>query len=135
MKGIYTLVIKLIEDKTVQVGALGDLDFEKGYYVYVGSAQNGLEARIDRHLSDEKKIHWHIDYLLKESEIIKIYVSDGDREEECRVAEYFESSIDTVDDFGCSDCKCVSHLFYSKNLEDLIKLLKQYDRLQEYEIR
>ncbi len=135
MKGIYTLVIKLIEDKTIQVGALGNLDFKKGYYVYVGSAQNGLEARIDRHLRDEKKTHWHIDYLLKESEIIKIYISDGDKEEECRVAEYLDSLIDTVENFGCSDCECLSHLFYSENLEDLINLLKRYDGLQEYEIK
>ncbi|MFP4052091.1 MAG: GIY-YIG nuclease family protein, partial [Thermoplasmata archaeon] len=65
MKGIYTLVIELKEDKVIEVGAIGNIDFDKGYYVYVGSAQNGLEARIERHLSDEKKIHWHIDYLLK----------------------------------------------------------------------
>lgn len=135
MKGIYTLVIELKENKKTQVGALGNLDFEKGYYVYVGSAQKSLEARIQRHLREEKKIYWHIDYLLEDSEIIKIFVTDGDKEEECTVADYLNSSIDPIDDFGCSDCKCFSHLFYSENFENLINLLKQYDRLQEFEIK
>ncbi|MFW6083023.1 MAG: GIY-YIG nuclease family protein [Thermoplasmatota archaeon] len=134
MKGIYTLVIELKEDKVIEVGAIGNIDFDKGYYVYVGSAQNGLEARIERHLSDEKKIHWHIDYLLKVSEVIKIFVTDGDKEEECKVADYLNSSIDPIDDFGCSDCKCFSHIFYSENLDNLINLLEQYDGLQEYEV-
>lgn len=135
MKGIYTLVIELEENKKMQVGALGNLDFDKGYFVYVGSAQNGLEARIDRHLRDDKKIHWHIDYLLDNAEIIDIYISQLGKEEECKVAEYLASKLDLIDDFGCSDCKCFSHLFYSENLDKLINLLKQYDRLQEYEIK
>ncbi|MFW6176631.1 MAG: GIY-YIG nuclease family protein [Thermoplasmatota archaeon] len=134
MKGIYTLVIELKENKVIEVGAIGNINFDKGYYVYVGSAQNGLEARIERHLRDEKKIHWHIDYLLKESEIINIFVTDGDKELECKVADYLSHLIDPISDFGCSDCKCFSHLFYSENLDNLMNLLKQYDKLKESEI-
>jgi len=56
-KGTYILVVKLEKDKQIQVGKLGDFLFEKGYYCYVGSAMNGLEQRIGRHQSKNKKLH------------------------------------------------------------------------------
>ena len=39
----------------------------------VQNAMNSLESRVKRHLSDNKKKHWHIDYLLlnKNSKIKK----------------------------------------------------------------
>ena len=64
MLGTYVLLIELATAATIQVGRLGMLAFAKGYYAYVGSALGGLEQRIDRHLRTEKKLFWHIDYLL-----------------------------------------------------------------------
>lgn len=58
------LVIKVEKDMQVSVGALGKLAFKKGLYAYVGSAQNNLEKRVSRHLRKEKRMCWHIDYLL-----------------------------------------------------------------------
>lgn len=133
MKGIYTLVIELNEKK-IQVGALGDLDFEKGYYVYVGSAQNGLETRIDRHLRDDKKKHWHIDHLLDNADIVKIYIANADKEEECVVAKYLDSSLNRVNDFGASDCSCNSHLFYSNEFDEIADLLKNHSSFREYNV-
>jgi Uri superfamily endonuclease len=50
------------------VGALGTLVFSPGRYIYVGSALNGIEPRVSRHLRTNGghlgSIHWHIDYLL-----------------------------------------------------------------------
>jgi len=134
MKGVYTLVIELGEYKTIEVGAIGDINFDKGHYIYVGSAQNGLEARIDRHLREKKKTHWHIDYLLDNAAIIDIYISDGDRKEECRIAEYLASKLDEIDDFGSSDCSCSSHLFFTKNLEDIYVTLDNYTDLEKYNL-
>jgi Uri superfamily endonuclease len=39
--------------------------FNAGYYFYFGSAKGsgGLQARLLRHISMEKKKFWHIDYL------------------------------------------------------------------------
>ncbi len=37
--------------------------FEKGYYVYVGSALGTLSRRVHRHELKNKKLHWHIDYI------------------------------------------------------------------------
>ena len=66
MKGTYCLIISLKKNEKLDIGHLHqDYKFKKGYYVYIGSAMNSLVARINRHLSDDKKMHWHIDYLLK----------------------------------------------------------------------
>ena len=64
--GSYILLLDLDNNLEIPVGKLGNISFQKGHYVYVGSALNGLDARIKRHLRKHKKIHWHIDYLLKE---------------------------------------------------------------------
>lgn len=65
LKGIYTLVITLTTSATIRAGKLGNISFPEGYYAYVGSALNGLEARIARHLKEDKLLHWHIDYFLQ----------------------------------------------------------------------
>jgi Uri superfamily endonuclease len=62
-KGIYILVVSVSKDINVNVGALGSVNFEKDLYAYVGSAQNNLEKRIERHLRKTKQKFWHIDYL------------------------------------------------------------------------
>jgi Uri superfamily endonuclease len=67
MKGTYALIIELASDERISVGKLGKINFKKGYYLYVGSGQNSLEARIARHLRKRKKKFWHIDYLLASS--------------------------------------------------------------------
>ncbi len=108
------MIVKSEVDKKITVGALGELDFESGTYIYVGSAQNGLEARVRRHLSDEKSKHWHIDYLLDKAEIEEILAYKKDGEEECNSAKILGEKFQEIDDFGCSDCGCDTHLFYSK---------------------
>jgi len=55
MNGIYCLVIEIPKNMSIIVGKLGKIKFEKGYYTYVGSAQNNLEKRIERHFRKEKK--------------------------------------------------------------------------------
>ena len=46
----YALVIKIPQPVRLQVGRLGDTVFPGGYWLYFGSALNGLEARLRRHL-------------------------------------------------------------------------------------
>ena len=66
MKGCYCLIIHVKKYSKIRIGAkLGYLEFKRGIYVYVGSAMNSLESRLNRHLSSKKKMHWHVDYLLK----------------------------------------------------------------------
>lgn len=117
MKGCYCLIIELKKDSIIEIGKkLGNIQFERGYYVYVGSAMNSLENRIKRHLSDEKKLHWHIDYFLKdpESEIIDV-IFNINVKVECELSKYLSKQSSGIRDFGCSDCDCESHLYYFKN--------------------
>jgi len=116
--GIYKLVIKLSKDEEIKIGRLGIFDFPKGFYVYTGSAQNGFEKRIHRHLSSNKKFHWHIDYLLSRAKIIKVLRYVG-RKDECKLNSVTGQSADAipiVQKFGSSDCNCVTHLYYFKNI-------------------
>ena len=119
MKGAYVLFIRLEWGQVIQIGKLGRLRFRRGYYAYVGSALNGIGPRILRHLCSNKKMHWHIDYLLRKGKIVEIHCFSSDKKEECRIAEKFQKRFPSVPGFGCSDCKCSSHLFYSTRLADL----------------
>ena len=106
--------------------------FKKGYYVYIGSAMNSLVARINRHLSDDKKLHWHIDYLLKNesSEIRDILFNVSDKKIECNLASTIAEDGEEVPKFGCSDCNCNSHLIYFKRKRDAMNSVKSaYEKL------
>ncbi|MEW6456760.1 MAG: GIY-YIG nuclease family protein [Acidobacteriota bacterium] len=115
-KGIYILSIRLKEQKKISVGKLGEIEFKPGLYLYVGSAQGGLEYRIKRHLRKNKKLFWHIDYLRKEAEIEGVWIKKG-RFNECAAVRKIQDSTCfstfPVKGFGSSDCKCLTHLFYS----------------------
>lgn len=123
MKGCYVLVIKLEKDQNIVISKLGSIFFKKGYYFYVGSALNNLEKRIRRHLSSDKKFHWHIDYLLKYSKIVQVFIKENKFREECIVAQALIEKLESIPGFGCSDCKCKSHLFYG-SYNDTLQYLK-----------
>lgn len=117
MKGSYILLIKLLKDSEIKVGSLGTISFKKGFYVYVGSAMGGLEQRINRHLRKNKKTFWHIDYLLNNrgAKIIKVFYKESEEKEECNIAGKVSKLGEHILGFGCSDCRCESHLFRIKN--------------------
>jgi Uri superfamily endonuclease len=123
-KGVYVLVISVGKDISVNVGALGVVNFEKGLYAYVGSAQKSLEKRIERHLGRTKRKFWHIDYLLNDDsvEVLKVFYKNVGKSEECKVANKIGERGVPTKGFGSSDCKCKSHLFK----------LKDYQLLREF---
>jgi Uri superfamily endonuclease len=90
LKGIYILIIQINKNIRPKIGALGEVTFPAGLYAYVGSAQNNLELRVKRHLGKEKRLFWHIDYLLNNeaAKIIGIYCRQGGKTEECHIASY-----------------------------------------------
>jgi endonuclease-3 len=112
MKGSYLLFIKLVDNEIIKYGVKNKNYFNKGFYIYVGSALNNLENRIERHLRDNKKTYWHIDYLLNFCEIIKVYYRENNYREECNIANSLNKNFLPINEFGSSDCKCKSHLFY-----------------------
>ena len=117
-KGIYILVVSVSKDINVDVGALGSVNFAKGLYAYVGSAQNNLEKRIERHLRKTKQKCWHIDYLLDDAdvEVLKVFYENAGKSEECKVANKIGERCVPPKGFGSSDCKCKSHLFKLKTI-------------------
>jgi Uri superfamily endonuclease len=107
----------LEKDVDLTVGAKGRIQFKKGSYAYVGSGQTNLEQRIKRHLRKEKRKFWHIDYLLSScaAKIVKVFFKEAEKTEECTVAKTIGTQNTPIFGFGCSDCKCKSHLFYLQN--------------------
>jgi Uri superfamily endonuclease len=120
LKGIYVLITKNPQGRVVHVGALGAIFFAKGFYAYVGSALNGIESRIKRHLRHNKRCFWHIDYLLKQSRITSVIVSKTDRKLECKIAANLAQRFPSIVRFGSSDCRCRSHLYFERD-EGLLK--------------
>jgi Uri superfamily endonuclease len=120
MKGIYCLIIDFKEKSSIIIGKKGEMEFNKGCYVYVGSALNSLEARIRRHLSHEKKLHWHVDYLLQSEKgcIVDVCFAITTENLECALSKNITEFAEGVKDFGSSDCKCPSHLFFFEDIND-----------------
>lgn len=131
MKGSYILILKVEKDIVAEIGKLGILPFKKGYYAYVGSALNGLEQRITRHLRKKKKFHWHIDYFFDKTRIKEIWYEEGG--EECETANVL-SSFHSIKNFGCSDCTCKSHLFYSPSYKKLAHVIEKMG-MRRYDVQ
>jgi Uri superfamily endonuclease len=131
MKGSYILVIEIHKNSEIQIGALGYILFNKGFYFYVGSAMgvansSTLINRVKRHISltSNKKFHWHIDYLLANinSSINHLYLIPSTVRWECTIAqELMDLTNGYIKNFGSSDCNCISHLYYSKNSNNIGK--------------
>ena len=119
MNGSYILLIRLAEGKTIHFGRHRQTYFRRGYYAYVGSAMRGLEARVNRHLSKGKKLHWHIDYLMDKASLTGVILAESDCRTECAIAQALHSHFDSIPGFGSSDCHCPSHLFFSTNKKEL----------------
>jgi Uri superfamily endonuclease len=85
LKGIYVLIIRVNKDIHVNIGAL----------------------------KREKRLFWHIDYLLANNaaETVKVLYKQGDKTEECKTATRIGENGTPIAGFGCSDCHCTSHLF------------------------
>lgn len=114
MKGVYILLMKLSRNSKIRVGKLGILDFRRGFYCYIGSGMNSLEKRIERHLKRKKRKHWHIDYFLGKGKIYRVIYAETSSRKECDLAGNLSERFESIKNFGSSDCKCRSHLFFSE---------------------
>jgi Uri superfamily endonuclease len=128
MNGIYCLILKIKESIMQDVGVLGLIPFSKGDYAYIGCAKKGMEKRLLRHLSEDKNIHWHIDFLLSngEVEIHEIYFTSDKNMDVCKIAKKVSLNSVYINGFGASDCSCKSHLFKLRN-KDFLKGFKEID--------
>jgi sugar fermentation stimulation protein A len=111
--GSYVLELYLADGREIQVGRLGVAYFPVGWYLYAGSALNGLSPRIERHIRVEKSRHWHVDALREYADLASIYVIQSRDRLECTVAASIASldgSFQPLARFGASDCHCPTHL-------------------------
>lgn len=117
-KGTYILSIQVAQNKKIKIGAIGEIKFDSGIYKYIGSAFGpGGFKRIERHKDvsqgKNENIRWHIDYLNSDSDSKIIEVEKFPEQKiECQLAQKIAG--EPIKKFGCSDCKCKSHLFYQK---------------------
>ncbi len=107
------LLIKLPEEQTITIGSLQDISFSRVYYAYVGSALGGVKSRLNRHLKRDKRLRWHIDYLLQKASITDIIIGETKDRIECAIAQALSSQFDSIPGFGSSDCHCSCHLFFT----------------------
>jgi len=115
--GAYIAVFQIFKGQQVRVGRLGRFCFRKGFYVYVGSAQRNLSARLERHARKDKPLRWHIDYLSVKAKMLGAIIVPGPQEKECELANELSRMFElAVLGFGASDCRCSGHLFYSAAL-------------------
>ena len=108
--GIYQPLVRLRRPVTIRVGVLGRVNFLAGWYVYTGSARNGLHQRIRRHLRRETRKHWHIGYLLAVADDLETFVMPGTTVTECQLHGRLSDGEVVVPGFGSSDCRRRSHL-------------------------
>jgi Uri superfamily endonuclease len=119
-QGTYLLKIALEQPAELIVGRLGSFAFQAGCYAYAGSAlgPGGVQARLARHARAQKKIHWHIDYLLQRSHLLESWHVACRTRLECTWAaalSQLPGAQIPVPGFGASDCRCPGHLIYWTN--------------------
>ena len=111
-RGSYLLILNLKRKQKINVGRLGKVPFEKGFYIYVGSAMVNLTKRMERHKRIRKAHHWHIDELRAVAEFHSILAIRSSTRLECEIAEALSKMADwSIPGFGCTDCFCQTHLF------------------------
>jgi Uri superfamily endonuclease len=117
LPGTYALILVSASDRLIQVGKLGQLLLQPGYYVYTGSAfgPGGIKARIAHHVRTSHRPHWHIDYLRPALLLDEVWYSYDSERHEHRWADTFsrlKGAIQPVAGFGASDCSCKTHLSF-----------------------
>ena len=115
--GAYLLVLENPATFEKKVGKLGMVRFEKGFYVYAGSAMKGLAARLARHKRKRKKTHWHLDYIIPEKmKIVKSFpIRRKDPVEQRIAGELLGICDDFVPKFGATDSSHESHLTFFRS--------------------
>jgi endonuclease-3 len=123
VRGIYTLIIRSYQPRRIRVGRCLSVSLERGLYIYTGSAvgrgSTSLEGRISRHLRQEKKRFWHIDWILSSgsARVLSVVFAKTARKMECKTnLEFLKDSciVVPVRGIGSADCRCESHFLMTR---------------------
>ena len=113
-------MLQLARPVVLDVGRLGRVALAPGYYVYVGSAfgPGGLRARLRRHWAGSGRRHWHVDYLRAVTRPVAAWyqAQQASREHDWAAALARGRGLQPVPGFGCTDCRCESHLYHAVKL-------------------
>lgn len=129
-KGIYCLIFENKACK-IEIGKKGELVFPAGFHIYAGSALGpGGFKRVARHVSfsrnKDRNPRWHVDYLhiSPSFRLVSAVCALTSAKLECELACGIGG--DYISGFGCTDCKCGSHLFYRTGnpLNEIIKVFE-----------
>jgi Uri superfamily endonuclease len=115
--GTYALVLSATRGGLVQIGRLGKLRLQHGFYVYVGSAlgPGGVRARLAHHTKLSSRPHWHIDYFRKHAALEEVWYCYDRTPWEHEWARHIgmaRAASVPLAGFGASDCRCESHLYF-----------------------
>ena len=115
----------LPQPSSIAVGSLGAIDFARGYYSYTGSAMGpGGLKRVDRHIQvlegTKTTRRWHIDYLLPHTILVEAFTTRTTRDQECIIAKAIGKRLQALPSFGCSDCRCMSHLHFAPERQEIL---------------
>lgn len=130
--GTYALLIPLEAGLRLRIGRLGIHHLVPGWYVYAGSALGGLSGRLRHHLGPKGRLHWHIDYLLAEARVGRVWYAVGADRLECawnQVIGGLPGAGCPVPGFGASDCHCRSHLTYFPSMPPMDLFAEKLGRM------
>jgi Uri superfamily endonuclease len=109
---LYVVLTRVPRRSTLEVGSLGPVTLQRGWYAYVGSAARAREARVTRHLAREKPLRWHADYVFQAFPPARAWLVDG-ATGECELAGALAALPGAERRprcFGAGDCRCAGHL-------------------------
>ena len=110
-RGIYVLALELPDPIVVELGGIRHR-LDPGHYLYVGSAQRALDARIARHRRRRKRLHWHIDHILAAGRLQEAFpIRLAGKRWECRTVDLLvRRGGSVIAGIGAGDCRCAGHL-------------------------
>jgi len=126
---LYVLLIRLPRRRRICVGRLGEIDLDAGWYLYIGSAQRNRAARIARHARRDKRLHWHVDYLLAAARLAATFEVPGAADDECRLAAHLAAALGLPrrpPRMGASDCRCGGHVLYAAKRPAVAAALRRW---------
>lgn len=111
-RGDYLLILHTEENLETEIGSLGMVRFPAGYYVYIGSAKKDLDQCMARHRRLRKGMHRHIDWFRQKADWVGCIPIRTAEDLEHRLADEVSRIADwRIPRFGCTDCRCETHLF------------------------
>lgn len=126
-RGNYLLILHAAKSFSAEIGKLGTMQGEAGYYYYCGSAfgPGGIAARVKHHGKISARPHWHMDYLRPYTRLSSAgYATTQTNLEHDwaqAIATFPEAKI-ALPGFGASDCRCRAHLIWLPKMPSMHRL-------------